>query len=484
MKWPALTLALLLAPSFLAGCAVNPATGKTNFVMMSEQQELDLGRRYNQEIAKQNPRYADDQLQAYVQQVGQRVASHSHRANIPYQFTVVDSPDINAFALPGGYIYIHRGLLAYLGSEAELAAVLGHEVGHVTARHSVQQQSQSTAWNILGQAVAIGTGVGAAGDLTNVLGTAFVRGYGRDMELEADGLGAQYLARSGYDPQAMIEVVEVLKNQEEFAQDQARRKGQSAPPSSYHGLFDTHPDNDKRLQQVVGPARALVGGNQVVNREVFLKHLEGLPFGDSEQTGVRRGQDFYHAELNFTLHFPNGWGLVNRPDAVITHSPDQQAFIALTLDGQKPAMEPAEYLRRKARGQRLNMEEPLQLAGLQGATAVMPGSPARRVAVIYKDDKVYLFVGAIRNQASLESQDDNFMAVIRSFRPLKKEELALAQPLRLHVIQVKSGQTIASLARDSKLPGTQADLENRIRLLNNLYPIGEPKPGDWLKVLR
>ena len=135
-----------------------------------------------------------------MQRVGERVARHSHRANLNYIFTVVDSPDINAFALPGGYIYIHRGLMAYLNSEAELAAVLAHEVGHVTARHSVQQQSQSQAWNILGQAVAIGTGVSAAGDLTNVLGGAMVRGYGRDMELQADGLGAQYLARSGYDP--------------------------------------------------------------------------------------------------------------------------------------------------------------------------------------------------------------------------------------------------------------------------------------------
>ena len=130
------------------------------------------------------------------------------------------------------------------------------------------------------------------------------------------------------------------------------------------------------------------------------------------------------------------------------------------------------------------MEEPLQLAGLQGATAVLPGKPARRVAAIYKGDKAYLFVGAIRNGASLESEDDKFLSVIRSFRPMKKEELALAQPLRLHLIQAKSGQTVASLARESKLPGTQADLENRIRLLNNLYPIGEPKPGDWLKVVR
>lgn len=228
-----------LVLSWLAGCAVNPATGRNDFVMMSERQELDLGARYNQEIAKENPRYNDAKLQAYIQRAGERVARASHRNQLNYVFTLVDSPDVNAFALPGGYIYIHRGLLAYLNSEAELAAVLGHEVGHVTARHSVRQQSQSTAWGLLGQAAAIGTGVGALGDLTSVMGNAFVRGYGRDMELEADGLGAQYLARGGYDPQAMIEVVRVLKNQEDFARDQAAARGEAQPAGGYHGLFDT-----------------------------------------------------------------------------------------------------------------------------------------------------------------------------------------------------------------------------------------------------
>jgi len=224
MIWRLLLLAFLLCST--GPSSVNPATGKTDFVMMSEQQEIELGRNYAQEIAKQYPRYADEKLQAYVQRVGERVARYGHRSHLSYRFTVVDSAEIYAFAIPGGHIYIHRGLMAYLGSEAELAAVLGHEVGHVTARHSVRQQSQSAAWNILGQAVAIGTGVGAAGDVTSALGTALVRGYGRDMELEADGFGAQYLARSGYDPQAMIEVVKVLKNQEDFARDEALAKGQ------------------------------------------------------------------------------------------------------------------------------------------------------------------------------------------------------------------------------------------------------------------
>lgn len=472
---------LLLTLLQLAGCAVNPATGQSNFVMMSEQQELDLGRRYNQQILKENPRYADEQLQAYVQRVGERVAKNSHRNQLAYQFTVVDSADINAFALPGGYIYIHRGLLAYLSSEAELAAVLGHEVGHVTARHSVQQQSQSTAWGLLGQAVAIGTGVGAAADITGALGNAFVRGYGRDMELEADGLGAQYLARSGYDPQAMIEVVKVLKNQEDFARDQATERGEVQPAGGYHGVFDTHPNNDRRLQQVVGPARALATGQQEVNREAFLKRLEGLPFGDSAETGVRRGQRFYHGNLNFTLAFPQGWNLLNRPDALIGHSADQQAFVALTLEDNPQNLSPLELLRQRVGGQRLVAGVELQQAGLKGYSAVIAGNAAKRVAVIQHGSQVYLFVAAVRGRASLDSQDEQFLSVIKSFRPLTRAERKEAQPLRLHMVKVKPGETLEALADNSKLPG---DAVKALRLLNNLYPSGQPRAGDWLKVVR
>lgn len=474
-------VALCLSCAWLAGCAVNPATGRNDFVMMSERQELDLGARYNQEILKQYPRYPDARLQAYIQRVGERVARNSHRSQLNYVFTLVDSPDINAFALPGGYIYIHRGLLAYLDSEAELAAVLGHEIGHVTARHSVRQQSQSTAWGLLGQAAAIGTGIGAVGDLTSVMGNAFVRGYGRDMELEADGLGAQYLARSGYDPQAMIEVVKVLKAQEDFAREQAARRGEAVPAGGYHGLFDTHPDNDRRLQQVIGPARALAGGNQEVGRETFLQMLDGLVFGDSAASGIRRGRHFYHGGLDFTLSYPQGWQLVNRPDVLIGHSEDQQAFIAMTLEAADQRLTPEEYLRKRAGNQRLVAGESLRLGALQGHTAVLSGQPARRVAVIYRGEQAYLFIAAVKGRASLESQDARFLEVIRSFRPLQAKERKLAEPVRLRLVRAKAGQNLAALAKGSPLPGGG---EAQLRLLNNLYPNGEPRPGDWLKTLR
>lgn len=474
-------LALLLALIGVSGCAVNPVTGDSDFVMMSEQDELNLGSQAYKQALEQYPVYQDAKLRAYVQQVGEKVARNSHRSNLQYQFSVVDSPDINAFALPGGYIFINRGLLAYLNSEAELAAVLGHEVGHVTARHGVRQQSQSMAWNILGQAVAVGTGYGAAGDLTNVLGTAVVSGYGRDMELEADGLGAQYLARSGYDPQAMIQVVEVLKTQDDFARDQAAKSGKPVKASGYHGLFATHPDNDTRLQQVVGPARALMGPQQETNQQAFFKHLEGLPIGDSADQGVRRDQQFLHAGLNFALAIPQGWEVLNRPDALIFHTPDQQAFIALTMGKFDERLTPEEMLRRQAGNQRLAMVESISRPGLSGTMAVIPGKPAKRVALVVKDQQVFMFVAQVKGGGSLETEDDRFRGVINSFNPLTAKEKQLAKPATIHIVQVKPGETVESLASGVDLPG---DKVAKIRLLNGLYPTGVAKPGSFLKLVR
>jgi predicted Zn-dependent protease len=212
VRYAALLAGLLL----LAACATNPVTGNNDFVLMSEEQEISLGRQANARILKETPVYENPELEKLVQQVGEELASHSHRPELFYRFTVLDSTAINAFALPGGYIYITRGLLAYLNSEAELAAVLGHEIGHVTARHSVRQQSTAAVTGILGAVVAASTGVQGVDTLTDMAGTAIVRGYGRDHELEADRLGAEYLAKSGYDPNAMLEVVGILKNQEAF----------------------------------------------------------------------------------------------------------------------------------------------------------------------------------------------------------------------------------------------------------------------------
>ncbi len=275
----------ILLVGFISACSVNPVSGKKEFNLMSEQQEISLGASLHKQVLQQYKPYDNPALQAYVNQIGQELARHSHRNNIRYHFTVVDDPGINAFALPGGYVYITRGLMAYLNSEAELAGVLGHEIGHVTARHSARQYTRGTLTNILAKVIVDKYGNAQA---VNTLALASVRGFGRKHELQADRLGAEYLARVGYDPHSMIKVIEVLKAQEEFSKFLARSEGRQ--PQSYHGTFSTHPANDRRLQEVVGKANAIhTARTRPDNRRGYLNRISGLKYNiDKKRTGQIR----------------------------------------------------------------------------------------------------------------------------------------------------------------------------------------------------
>jgi len=245
---------LAIAILTLSGCATNPVTGKKDFVMMSEEQELALGQKVAEQVKSKYKPYEDEALQAYLSDLGEELAANSHRNNLIFRFTLVDDPLVNAFAVPGGYIYITRGIVAYMNSEAELAGVVGHEIGHVTARHSVRTQAKAQAAGLAGVLAAVATGNRSVADAANILGTAFVRGYGRAYELEADRLGSEYLAANQYDPDDMLKVVGILKNHEEVEKKRAEAEGRE--PRAYHGVFATHPENDKRLQEVIASAKS------------------------------------------------------------------------------------------------------------------------------------------------------------------------------------------------------------------------------------
>ena len=297
---------LAAAVLLLAGCATNPVNGEQDFVLMSEEQEISLGRQYSAEISKEMPPYEDAALNALVQAVGEKLAAHSHRPDLIYRFTVVDSTQVNAFALPGGYIYITRGLLAYLNSEAELAAVLGHEIGHVTARHSVRQHSTATVTGLLGAVLAASTGIQGVDTLTNLAGTAIVRGYGREHELEADRLGAEYLAKSGYDPQGMLEVVRVLKNQELFDQQVAQRGKPRTECLAWPVLPPIRTTTRDSGKSSAPPNTCAFRMRHKPGHDSFLQALDGLTFGPGEDEGIVRDHHFYHKKTRSGTELPGG----------------------------------------------------------------------------------------------------------------------------------------------------------------------------------
>ncbi|MDA1106979.1 MAG: M48 family metalloprotease [Proteobacteria bacterium] len=470
------------------GCAVNPVSGKNDFVLISEEAEIEMGRKAAPEILKEFGPYDNAELQAYVQRVGEGLAAQSHRANLVYRFTVLDSADVNAFALPGGYVYITRGMLAYLNSEAQLAAVLGHEIGHVTARHSVQQQSAAQAADIgltLGSILIPGLDNPVAQQVFGTLGGALLSGYGRDHELEADRLGAAYMAKSGYNPHEIIEVIGVLKDQETFEKQLAAEEQRE--PRVYHGLFASHPDNDTRLQQVVASAEALkTPAATRVNQNGFLNMLDGLIYGDSEREGVRRGNQFYHKDLGFALSFPAGWRVENRPDSLIATAPQGDGVLQLSSEDINKRVTPEEFLRTRLKLANLQKGEPFTHQGMEGYTAVARtrtpyGQRLTRFTVIYFGTQAFVFAGAGKDAGEPYRYDQDFLASAKSFHALTEAERPLAAALRLGIIHAGNNTRFADLARASRIPH---HAEEQLRLLNHYYPAGEPAPGASIKIVR
>ena len=470
-----ITFLIVVTALALSGCAANPVSGKQDFVMMSEQQEIALGRSSDADVRKQYKVYANPALQSYVDRVGQKVAEHSHRPNIHYHFTVLDTPEINAFALPGGYVYITRGILAYLNSEAEMAAVLGHEVGHVTARHGVRQQSAAQAANIGVSIVSIFVPelrTQAGHDLSNLLGGALLSGYGREHELEADHLGAQYLARSGYDPQAMIRVIGVLKNQESFDAVIAKQEGRE--PSHYHGTFASHPDNDTRLQQVVGEAGSLKVANPSENKSEFLKQTEGLVFNDNVNEGVVRNNKFMHPDLGIALTFPPEWHVKNSTAQLVALSPQSDATIQLKIDNN-PSGTATEYAHRA-----VGSGAPVESLEIEKLHAAIGSANNVVLGVIYFDRKAFLIQCNAKTAEAYNAQREAMKTSIRSFHTLSEDERKQIKPLTIKLVTAKKGDTYARLAQHSPL-GKNA--ESYLRLINEQYPQGEPDAGQTLKIV-
>jgi len=463
--------------SLLGSCAVNPVTGKQDFVMISENQEIQMGREYNAEILKQYPIYQDQSLQEYVQSIGESLALKSHRPELVYRFTVLDSPDINAFALPGGYIYINRGLMSYLSSEEELAAVLGHEIGHVTARHSVRQYSQAQLMGILSTAVEINSGR-TAGNLANLASGALLSGYGRDMELEADDLGAQYIYQEGYSPQGMYEVLSVLKDQEIYSKKIAEQRGQE--PRSYHGVFASHPSNDLRLQEVLDNVGSSFQMGEKKEKDTYLQKIEGMVFGDSEQSGIRRGRDFYHGPLNLYMSSPENWEIINNPNSLIFSSPFGEAVLQMTLEDLNFKESPESYMRRFASD--TYEDQKLIVNGYEGFTArAYRSGRSTRMAVVFKNNQVYQFIGYTKNESiDLSRFDQDFLGIINSFRDLQQNEMHLSKPLRLRNYKVKKGDNYKSLA---SLSSINVNAEDQLRLINGDYPNKALEVGRTIKIV-
>ncbi|PAJ76218.1 peptidase M48 [Pseudoalteromonas sp. NBT06-2] len=478
---------ILISLFFLnLGCSINPATGTPDIVLMSESSEIAMGKEMHEKLIKSMPIYQDKKLTEYVNSIGQKIVKNSHRTDIEYHFTIIDAPDINAFALPGGYIYINRGLLSYLHSEAQLAAVLAHEVGHVTARHVVRQDSARKGASVLSVLSIFTTGSAAIGDVTNLLGTAAVKGYGREMELEADGLGADYLLSSGYDPHAMVETIGVLKDQEKFARYRAKEEGKKT--KSYHGVFATHPRNDIRLKEVISKAGSLQSSdNKNINEQVYREKTEGMIYGVNYSALLKKQpvekNRYIHEKLGFSLLFPMDWKVKNTRKSIIIEPENKSAKIQLRVSKRLKGISPGKHLRNQTKVIILKRSEDFKQNGLVGHTGIIEGINGdndQRVATIFQGGRAYTIISQVNNPDPKVDYDSLFLKSIHSFKPHRVQNTNKKSKV-IHYVKANDQTKFSLLAKQLKI-GLYG--EQQLRLINGQYPRGEPLPGQWIKIIK
>ena len=488
-------LGMIFAATLLTACATvkNPVSGENELTVMDEQREIALGRKEHAEVLKEYGIYNNPRLQTYVNELGQRLARQSHRKDLEWHFTVLDSPQINAFALPGGYVYVTRGIMAYMDSEADLAGVIGHEIGHVTARHGAQRATrQQTAGvgvmaaTILG-AILESSGVSGAGQLANQasqgLAAGYIASYGRDQELQADSLGAEYLSRVNLDPKNMVDVIGVLKSQERFADDTARAEGRT--PSPHTGWLTSHPSNDKRLQEIVRIAAQYKGNYGDEGRSRYLQAINGMTFGESREQGVTRGRHFYHEPLGIALTAPEGWKVRNTPEAIALINAPEDAGLIVSVLPAKAGSTQDEIVRnvfRSAQGR----TERRSLGGFPathfvGTRQNQQGQmqPIEATVVTGPENRNYLLVYGARNPQLLRNAREKIQEGEASFRPLSSADRAAARPWTIRAVPYRQG-SLPQLVRDSPLSG---NAEQQLRLLNGVYSGGNLQAGQLIKVV-
>ena len=443
----------------LAGCATNPATGKPMVSLVSPQEEQRTGREMHPQILREFGRYENERVQAYVNRVGQSLVPRTELPNAQWTFTVLDSPIVNAFALPGGYVYITRGLLALAQNEAELASVLGHEMGHVTARHAAQRQTAALGAGILGVLVGAVTGSGDLANASAGTGQALVAGYSRDQEFEADDLGLRYIGRTGYDVNASPSFLNRMGEQSRL---EATMMGQPGRVDQYN-ILSTHPRTPDRVARAAREAKAAGSSGNRIDRDTYLAAIDGMTYGDSAEQGFVRGQRFVHPQLGIGFDAPSGYRLFNRADSVVAQSPGGGILI---FDRQQSAGSLSNAFARATNNTAGNIRT-MEVNGFEAIAGTVRGSLNNRPVEIrvltlrYDQNTIYRFRSANLSGGPNQAADQ----AARSFRRLSGGETAGLQPHRIRIATVRPGDTVQSLASPMPYPDFR---EERFRLLNGL----------------
>ena len=465
-------IAVTIAAALVASCATNPVTGQRQLALISESQEIEMGRAAAQEVEQAIGLLDDAELQAYVRRVGMTMAQASERPNLPWSFAVVDDPTPNAFALPGGPIYLTRGMTTLMSSEAEMASVLGHEIGHVTARHSVSAISRQ-------QLAQLGLGVGGlfstrvqqlGGLLSTGMALLFLQNS-RDAERQADDLGFRYALGRGY---AMSEMSDVFRSLERLSSPE-----RSALPT----FLASHPSPGARVETIDAKVAALPASSRgsVVREAEYLRQLDGVVYGEDPRQGFFRDGEFVHPDLRFRFAVPRGWNGQNLKQAVVGVSPQQNAAFQLTIvQGRSPDTAARQFASQS--GVALSDASSQSINGLQAVSgyfqaATESGNVAGIAAWVAHEGRVYQLI-TYAPESAVASQESVFRQIIGSFGVLRDQAALNAQPNRVDIVTVPDRVTLSEFNRRNP---SAVDL-NELAVINGLAsPSSALAPGTLVK---
>ncbi|MBI5568379.1 MAG: M48 family metalloprotease [Desulfomonile tiedjei] len=467
----------------IAGCAVNPVSGRPEVVLVSTAQEQRLGDEEAKQVEQEMGLLDDPTLTSYLETIGQRLAKQSPRQDVAYTFRIVDTVEPNAFALPGGHVYVSRGLLALANSEDELAGTVGHEIGHVAARHSVKTMTRQAPFAFITNLTAgvtglvsptLGRAIGGIGDAATGL---VVSPFNRQQERQADRVGQDIAARAGWDPAGLSTFLNRLEREDELRQKGHRKTS----------FFDTHPATPERVKDTAAYAEELqraAGQPTNESRPSFLARLDGLVVGPRAANGILTGQVYLHPDLNFRVRFPEQWHIENSRRQVAAASQDGQEAILLDMAGSgEDPLDGARALEKAAKAPVMQHTERLMVGGLRAArtrlkTDSSQGTLLLNLVWIAHAGKIYQLAGICHVKRS-EAFDLVFERLLRSFRPLTLSEHAGVRESRLRLVKASQGETLDALAARSHSSWSA----EQVAVANGLARDAKLAAGELIKIV-
>lgn len=462
----------------MSTCATNPVTGKKDFVLMTEAQEIAMGKEYDPQIVAMYGIYKDESVQKFIEEKGQKMARISHRPNLEYDFKVMDSPVINAFAVPGGYVYFTRGILAHFNNEAEFAGVLGHEIGHVTARHSVKQQSKA-------QVAQVGLMLGMAissefqqfsGLAQNGLQLLFLKN-GRSAESQSDQLGVEYSTRIGYDATYMASFFQTLGRIQEDA-------GVSIP-----NFLSTHPNPADRFAKVGAAAKewqAKTQGPYEVRRNEYLRMIDGMVYGEDPRQGYSENDVFYHPEMQFLFPTPKDWQVVNSPQQVQMAPKDGKSMMIFTLaqgdnltDAANKAVEGFKLVEKSRKTVKVNGYNAIALVSDQNNEQDPTKSISLVSYFIEFGQTIFVFHG-IAGQADFKTYEPTFLKTMNGFKKLTDKNKINVKPERIQIKTVPANATVQQVFQKF---GIASDRMTELAILNSMELTDNIQKGSLIKIV-